>query len=679
MRSPIGPFARDERGQAATLVGLMMVVLLGFTALAVDGGRFYMERRFLQNAADAAALACVQRLVSGGNTTEAVQAARDLLVDFNLRGSPNGTTIVVASTPEYNGWYNGIEDGSDKRNLSDGIVATATDCRVALRASVQMFFIQVVSADLATLEVPAYAHAGTKGGMLPIVVNRFDEPPGPGGSFHDYARQEAFDSNCDDNDANGDEGACPWATAADPGRERVIVGQGYSASDADFRGFIALDVRDFADPDVRIYYNGAAGLNVNALKDKEASYLAAGYPGPDLPAYDPMASPVQSGLQIAVMSGNSTGIVVDELKQHYQVGDKIMVQFFDGQVREVPDFTLNPPSSIAVSSPQASQDGGTFRVGANQRFRADGSLVTLRMERDVFDGTGSDTPAELHGPPTQDEQFRFSPGSTSPILSACPATGCFTPQGGAGTTVTIEEVEMDSGVAPGIYSVVIKGIGYTATGTLLSTKRAFVMLNVGGVTQRFDMSFGDGTTAEVDANGTATFTMQLVDPGSGSNTWGTNPVTLSLDHNSCLIGQVELRNAAGTAFCFGGATISTNLDYVPKRHNQSPPTVTIAIPTSGLANGAYTLVLRGRGINGSGQPVVRVQELTVTVGATGGTTKKYVNVQGYAVFQIVSCTIANSNNAVCGKAITGAVHDPDDPSLAVGKRVRLLPWSSPPY
>ena len=46
-----------ERGQAIVLIVLAMVALLGFTALAIDGGRLYSERRHAQNAADAAALA----------------------------------------------------------------------------------------------------------------------------------------------------------------------------------------------------------------------------------------------------------------------------------------------------------------------------------------------------------------------------------------------------------------------------------------------------------------------------------------------------------------------------------------------------------------------------------------------------------------------------------------------
>ena len=48
---------RSERGQALVLIVLGVVVLLGFTALAIDGGSLYADRRFAQNGADTASWA----------------------------------------------------------------------------------------------------------------------------------------------------------------------------------------------------------------------------------------------------------------------------------------------------------------------------------------------------------------------------------------------------------------------------------------------------------------------------------------------------------------------------------------------------------------------------------------------------------------------------------------------
>ncbi len=48
---------KNERGQALVLMVLGMAILLGFTALAIDGSMVYADRRFSQDGADSASLA----------------------------------------------------------------------------------------------------------------------------------------------------------------------------------------------------------------------------------------------------------------------------------------------------------------------------------------------------------------------------------------------------------------------------------------------------------------------------------------------------------------------------------------------------------------------------------------------------------------------------------------------
>lgn len=55
---------RDERGAVAILVGFALIVLLGFTALAVDMGALAAEKRKMVTAADAAVLAGAQELLT---------------------------------------------------------------------------------------------------------------------------------------------------------------------------------------------------------------------------------------------------------------------------------------------------------------------------------------------------------------------------------------------------------------------------------------------------------------------------------------------------------------------------------------------------------------------------------------------------------------------------------------
>lgn len=56
-RLNLAPRSDDERGAASVIVAVVLVVLMGFGALAVDVGAMYAEKAQLQNGADAAALA----------------------------------------------------------------------------------------------------------------------------------------------------------------------------------------------------------------------------------------------------------------------------------------------------------------------------------------------------------------------------------------------------------------------------------------------------------------------------------------------------------------------------------------------------------------------------------------------------------------------------------------------
>ncbi len=59
---------RSQQGATAIIVGLMMVVFIGFAALAVDIGHLYVVRNELQNAADAGALAGARFLYNDDGT-----------------------------------------------------------------------------------------------------------------------------------------------------------------------------------------------------------------------------------------------------------------------------------------------------------------------------------------------------------------------------------------------------------------------------------------------------------------------------------------------------------------------------------------------------------------------------------------------------------------------------------
>jgi Flp pilus assembly protein TadG len=97
-----------QRGQAIVLVALMLGVVVGMAALAIDGSRAYAVRRDLQAAVDGAGLAAADNLQRTGSYTQAEQAATTSF-GTNLRlysapscspgyGSPGASPFTVTCT-----------------------------------------------------------------------------------------------------------------------------------------------------------------------------------------------------------------------------------------------------------------------------------------------------------------------------------------------------------------------------------------------------------------------------------------------------------------------------------------------------------------------------------------------------------------------------------------------------
>ena len=87
------PYRRQFSGQILVLATISMVVLLGFTALAVDMGYLYSTRRRMQTAADAAAVAGATALRDGEDYTKAA----DDVSSFNgFTNSQNNVAVTVS-------------------------------------------------------------------------------------------------------------------------------------------------------------------------------------------------------------------------------------------------------------------------------------------------------------------------------------------------------------------------------------------------------------------------------------------------------------------------------------------------------------------------------------------------------------------------------------------------------
>ena len=97
MRLPTWDFVWREGGQSLVLVALSFSLLCAGGAMGIDIGRFYAERRFLQDAVDSAALACARSFAISSSSATAWSAADDILQNRLLNKNPLGLTVTYAA------------------------------------------------------------------------------------------------------------------------------------------------------------------------------------------------------------------------------------------------------------------------------------------------------------------------------------------------------------------------------------------------------------------------------------------------------------------------------------------------------------------------------------------------------------------------------------------------------
>jgi Flp pilus assembly protein TadG len=133
----------NERGAAAVVVAFSLVVLLGFTALAVDVGAMYAEKAQLQTGADATALAIAGDCAKGLNCSTAMAADDNRLADDNANDGSSGTFSVTQPT------------ANSVRVETNAQAAGSTD------DSFTLFFARVLGNDSAVIHAAAVATWGT--------------------------------------------------------------------------------------------------------------------------------------------------------------------------------------------------------------------------------------------------------------------------------------------------------------------------------------------------------------------------------------------------------------------------------------------------------------------------------------------------------------------------------------
>jgi hypothetical protein len=646
-----------EHGQVLVLFALLIAILLAFAGMSVDVGRQQAERRHLQTAADAAVLAGCRELIQGASSSVVAATARQV-AELNLGASPSGTDATIAETPTYADLDGDGVIGTDE--MQSGILVSGSGVRVAIAASMDTVLARLVGVD--TFDVGARARCALQGTpALPIVARRYTNPPGPGGGFVDHMATAATSASgsVDPVDPRGYGGRTPAGEGAAAGPVFSLYGVDSKAvNDASFRGFVALDVRNFEAENSRVYYNGVtSGTNVNTLKDMQSAYIAGGYPGP---AFPPISNPPNGDTQVGVTSGHSNAFVVGEFNKVHKTGDRLLLAVYDGTVMEIPDFSIQVPANpvvVPATTTGPHTISGQVQVRRNNAFT---STVTLRLLGDVG--------AEAAGQP---ERNILPDPVVSPPEEGFMTDPTFTPNvfvpNKNGTNVAMSQVETNA-IPPGIYTVWVEG---QSGNPYYRTRRQPMAVKVNGtgsgangpVNRDFTLTIGSGET-NATIGGSLSFPVWLKTTNQSSTTWGGGGVAISWDPSSFTTCSLNPTAMTGS--------VSFSPASVTPTSSGSGSSTTMTISTSGLAQGCYQFAVRASGTNGDGQPVTRLAVMRFTV-ATTSSSGQYVDIIGFGVFEV----IGTSANSIDVRAVSPIRADPNDGDLRRAQRARLVPWSHP--
>ncbi|MGO0121779.1 pilus assembly protein TadG-related protein [Desulfothermobacter acidiphilus] len=124
-------YLKEEQGAVMVLVAVFLVALVGFTALVADGGALYSNRSYLQNVADAAALAGVRHLPDEPQKARdaALEIARanglqDSQVEVQTPYKGNDLRIMVKCAREVPLAFGNLMIGRQQRQVAAQAVAT---------------------------------------------------------------------------------------------------------------------------------------------------------------------------------------------------------------------------------------------------------------------------------------------------------------------------------------------------------------------------------------------------------------------------------------------------------------------------------------------------------------------------------------------------------------------------
>jgi Flp pilus assembly protein TadG len=318
---------RESTGQSVVLIALMMVVILAMAGLVIDGGTAYVNRRIMQDSADAAALAGARAFLVRTDNSAATE--QSILASINSYASQNGSpTSVLAYFVNDSGVrigqvgsVGGVPASSAMRPMGfafpSAVTNDATGIQVVTNKTFPTFFLGVININLGSAGAQATVRtgkAGTPKGLMPISVPRC------------YVDKNARSSLC-------------GSTSVDQTKltYTILGAVDIKASGSDsYGGAINFDNRQYP-LNTQISTCSNSGSDVQDAVD----WINAG-------GYSGSCGPVSAGQFIDTFTGNKAGNLVSAFQNDYPVGSVIVTCVYTTGI--IGNGTVQQPACIGFSA-----------------------------------------------------------------------------------------------------------------------------------------------------------------------------------------------------------------------------------------------------------------------------------------------------------------------------------------
>lgn len=611
-----------QRGQVLVVMALLtFFVFTGVSAVAVDLGNGYLEKRRLQNAADAATLAAGNVMVQPTGTqtlakSEALEIVRGRLgPSYEWPATNEGTGV----------------------GLTNGIEFSADSVRVALKKSTGTFFAGFFGVNQVTVATRARASLNADG-VLPIAVKRWSDGDtskaltaiaGNPETVTDYLLPDSSDTVGDwpDGWPGGITGNVyggttrAWASDSNHGEVMEILGQGAVANVAqgsDFHFFVAPDVRDITYTPPTYIPPVEASTSIQNLRDIESAlFLGKGFKG-----YPPYV-----GQQLGTMNGTATNFAVSAMEAAFPAGSRVVAMVYDGTVYRKPDYVIRV-------APAVQQDSDDLLIASPIDY-----TVTID-ETNNFNGVVQLTVAGLEGW----GDWEFLPPATRQDL------------GGGHFRYDVLVTGADVSLTLRVSGTVARKGARTALIQAFSPSTGMLRTGSATVVVGNELSFAvlcNEAFKVVEQGSNGRFDLD-VQGYNGFDEWVNASYTpIPLGAAPAFTGTISLSNTSVHAK--NNAALRVNYS-IPDTHSTGTWIVRIELDDSDIAHDDQRIDL----------------VLQVTVPSTGGpvaNTTSYVTVLGYAAFIVDHY----DTNTTFGYAVSGLHDNPRD--VGKGMAARLVGWS----